>query len=164
MGNVNCSIPTRLAMDLKSLFGLKAFVESGLGQGTSALWASHIFSPCISIESDHESANRFDALYPDNSVEVVVGDSGVEMILIASSLTVPALFWLDGHTDDYTPVLAELRAINSSTLQHVIMVDDWRLFDVFPKWPSKQAVIELATNDGARGVYDLDDVLVAYPI
>ena len=163
MGAIHCSIPTKLANDLRLKYGLTTFVESGLAQGTSALWAAQLFDTVISIEIDGDSIARFKERSPQSKVRVIEGDSAIEMIEIANGLKSPALFWLDGHTDDYTPVLAELAAINFSTLPNVIMVDDWRMFGTCPAWPGKEKVIAFATM-GKRWTYDVDDVLIAEPI
>lgn len=162
MGAIHCSIPTKLATDLQQKYGLKVFVESGLAQGTTALWAESLFDTVVSIETDGESIARFKARNPKSKVQVIEGDSAIEMIEVARNLNQPALFWLDGHTDDYTPVLAELAAINLSSLRNVVLIDDWRMFGTYPAWPSKEKVIAFATM-GERWTYDVDDVLVALP-
>lgn len=163
MGAVHNSIPTKLATDLQQKYGLRVFVESGLAQGTSALWAESLFDTVISIEIDREGVALFKARYPKSKVEVIEGDSATEMINVVQCTMSPALFWLDGHSDDYTPVMDEIAAINSSALPHVIMIDDWRMFGTCPAWPSKADVIAYATN-GKRWAHEVDDVLIAEPI
>lgn len=162
MGAIHCSISTKLATDLQQKYGLRVFVESGLAQGTTALWAESRFDTVISIEIDGNSISAFKEKNPKSKVIIIEGDSAIAMIEIAHSLSQPALFWLDGHTDDYTPVLAELAAINFSALPNVVMIDDWRMFGTCPMWPSKEKVMDFATA-GKRWAYDVDDVLVAVP-
>lgn len=162
MGNVNCSIPTKLALELRDKFKLRAFVETGLGQGTSALWAEKNFDTVTSIEIDGAFVTRFKKDHPNSTVKIIEGDSALEMLEVASGLTAPALFWLDGHSDDYTPILAELAAIDFSQLLHVIMVDDWRLFGTLRNWPSKDKV-KMFAGLGRRNIYEVDDVLVCTP-
>ena len=164
MGAVHCSIPTKLADDLRVKHGLTVFVESGLGQGTTALWAESRFNAVISIEIDGENVTRFRRDNPQSKVTVVTGDSANEIAWIIRGIESPALFWLDGHTDDYTPILGELEAINLSPLANVIMIDDWRMFGTCAKWPSKEKVIAYATAGGRRWTRDVDDVLIAEPI
>jgi len=163
MGAIHCSIPTKLADDLRHKYGLTVFIESGLGQGTSALWAESRFNAVISIEIDGENVARFRRDNPQSKVAVITGDSANEMAWIIRGIESPALFWLDGHTDDYTPILGELEAINLSQLANVIMIDDWRMFGTCVKWPSKEKVIAYATAHGRRWTYDVDDVLVVLP-
>jgi hypothetical protein len=163
VGAIHNSIPTKLANDLRVKYGFTVFVETGLAQGTSALWAEHFFENVISVEISAEAVYNFKVAHDESAVKIVMGDSGQEMVGIVSGLPVPALFWLDGHTDDYTPILAELAAINTSTLRHVIMIDDWRMFGTCPAWPSRERVLEFAANDGARACAEIDDVLVVTP-
>jgi len=165
MGAIHCSIPTKLADDLRRKYGLAVFVESGLGQGTTALWAEYRFDTVISIETDGYSIEKFIARNPKSKVVTIEGDSAIEMTrVIRVHLDNPALFWLDGHTDDYAPILGELEAINLSLLANVIMIDDWRMFGTCAKWPSKEKVIAYATAHGRRWAYDVDDVLVVEPL
>ena len=172
MGAVYYGIPTKLADDLRVKYGLSVFVESGLGQGTTALWAESRFDTVISIETDGKSVARFRRDNPQSKVRVIEGDSTIEMAGITTRLQSPALFWLDGHTDDFNPIMAELAAIHLSKLPHVIMVDDWRMFGTCAKWPSKEKVIAFSTSrfiegrwtTGGRWAYDVDDVLVVEPI
>jgi len=163
MGAIHSSIPTKLANELRREYGLTVFVESGLAQGTSALWAEAHFNNVISIEISAEAVYNFKVAHDESAIKTIVGDSGQEMIGIVSGLPVPALFWLDGHTDDYTPILAELSAINTSPLRHVIMIDDWRMFGTCPAWPSRESVLEFAINGVARKAAEIDDVLVVTP-
>ena len=162
MGAIYNSIPTKLADGLRKRFGLTMFVESGLAQGTTTLWAESLFDFVVSIEIDKAAIETFESRYPKSTVMIVEGDSSDRMIEIVQTLDFPALFWLDGHSDAYTPILEELTAINQSELPHVIMIDDWRMFGTCPAWPSKERVIEFATVV-PRKVYDIDDVLVATP-
>ena len=162
MGAIYYGIPNKLANDLRLKYGLTTFVESGLAQGTSALWVSRLFDTVISIEIDGESIVKFKERNPQSKARVIEGDSAIEMIDVAVGLSSPALFWLDGHSDDYTPILSELAAINFSELPNVILIDDWRMFGTCPAWPSKEKIIAFVTN-GTRKVYDIDDVLIAEP-
>lgn len=163
MGIIHQSIPMSLASDLQRRYKLTVFVESGLGQGTSALWAEKHFATCVSIEKDAGLVNKFRESYPNSAVKIIEGDSGFEMALLVPNIAARALFWLDGHTDDYTPVLAEIEAINASKQNHVIMVDDLRLFDVLPAWPSVSKLRIAARNGTRRFVQEIDDVLIARP-
>ena len=163
MGSVYNSIPTWLAGALQREFGLSTFVESGLGQGTSALWAERHFDTCISVENDLELINKFTNNYPNSNARIICGDSGVEFAFLIHGIASPALFWLDGHTDDYTPIIAELASINASQLDHIVMVDDLRLFGTLPAWPKLNQVMEIAQDYDKRTTFEVDDVLIAVP-
>ena len=71
------------------------------------------------------------------NVELVLGDSALELLRIVDTLEGPALFWLDAHYSGggtslgnaLTPVVAELQIILSSTnAEHVVTIDDARAF------------------------------------
>ena len=160
MGAVYSGIPTKLALELRDAFRLKAFIETGLAQGVTSMWAEKHFGMVVSVEIDYGLVDKFRTNYPSSKVIAMHGDSARMLPGVVNTLITPALFWLDGHTDDYTPILAELEAINSSTLPHVIMIDDWRMFGTCPAWPSKEEVL---LDIGWRNTYDVDDVLVATP-
>ena len=162
MGAIYNSIPTELAERLQRAFDIKVFVESGLGQGTSALWAERHFDTCISIEIDSILVEQFKSRHTQSNVRIIEGNSGVAIAEIMSSLVTPALFWLDGHTDDYTPVLTEIASINASTLDHIIWIDDARLFNTLSAWPNYDSVI-MAAKDGARRfVLEHNDIIMAF--
>lgn len=162
MGAEYHGIPTELASRLRREFGVKAFVESGLGQGTTALWAEKYFDKVISIENDSALIEKFMASHLQSNVEIIRGDSGEKMAEVVKGLDEPALFWLDGHTDDYTPILQELAAINASRLTHIIMVDDMRMFGS-GAWPNPFDVRQMAQDNDRRVTWTIGDVMLALP-
>jgi len=165
MGIITNSIPTWLAGALQREFDISTFVETGLGQGTSALWAEHNFYTCISIEIDPALVRSFRVLHPSSAVEILTGDSGTELAgEVENIILLPILFWLDGHTDDYCPVMAEIGAINASPFRHIILIDDARLFGTMAAWPTREQVYSALEAGGRRVVFDVDDVLVAVPL
>jgi len=164
MGIITNSIPTWLAGALQREFDIATFVETGLGQGTSALWAERNFRTCISIEIDAVLVRSFYILHPSSAVEILTGDSGTELDNVVRCSLFPTLFWLDGHTDDYCPVLAEIGAINASPFRHIILIDDARLFGTMAAWPTREQVYSALEAGGRRVVFDVDDVLVAVPL
>lgn len=164
MGIITNSIPTWLAGALQREFDIATFVETGIGQGTSALWAERNFYTCISIEIDPVLARSFEILHPRSTIEVLTGDSGELLARAIEDVLLPALFWLDGHTDDYCPILAELGAINASPFRHIILIDDARLFGTMAAWPTREMVNSALEDGGRRVVFDVDDVIVAAPV
>ncbi len=74
------------------------------------------------------------------------GDSAHLLPKLLQQIDQPCLFWLDGHYmgegtglgDKETPVLEEIRAIAASKISnHVILVDDARLFDGTHDYPTR---------------------------
>ena len=78
-------------------------------------------------------------------IHILNGDSGQLLTTLLQTITVPCLFWLDGHysggvtaqaTLD-TPILAELQTIFAHPIKtHVILIDDARLFNGTADYPT----------------------------
>jgi hypothetical protein len=130
---------------LAKKYGLRVFVETGTHYGDTLAAMMPVFAKLYSIELSADlhakCVRRFEG-YPN--VEVIQGDSGIELGKLLKKITEPALFWLDGHysggetargTTD-TPVVEELRHVLSAGRRHVILVDDARCFGKEPGYPS----------------------------
>jgi hypothetical protein len=69
-------------------------------------------------------------------IEIINADSGKFLNSLVSEISVPAIFWLDGHYSGFetakgeseTPIKQELDAIFKSKLDHIVLIDDARLF------------------------------------
>jgi hypothetical protein len=131
-------------------FNLKILVESGTYYGDMVEAQSKNFERIYSIELSpilfSYATERFKS---KTNIELIQGDSGIEIEKIMKKIGQPALFWLDGHysagetakgkTD--TPILEELEHILSSgKLAHVIIIDDARLFGSNPAYPSLESL------------------------
>lgn len=137
----------------KNKFNLKYFVETGTFLGDTVDFFKGTFDKIYSIELSEELAtkatNRFKG---QNNIRILQGDSSDVLISLISRFKEPALFWLDGHYssefyigDEYiktakgkldTPVESELENILSTNLNHVILIDDARLFKGINDYPS----------------------------
>lgn len=153
-------------------YRLRALVETGtyLGQTVQAL--SHRFENLYSVELDQdlfESAQAHFAHRPN--VHLTRGDSGAVLPDILACTTGRCLFWLDGHysgpgtargTVD-SPICAELQAIAThSRNDHVILIDDARLFLGCNGYPTMQALTDmLLTINPEYRIRVLDDIVVA---
>ncbi|HSY17149.1 MAG TPA: glycosyltransferase, partial [Candidatus Acidoferrales bacterium] len=125
--------------ELTALFGLRAFVETGTFLGNTTAIAGGIFEEVHTIELSTELAAKARARFANTThIHVHQGDSAGLLSQILEQLSVPALFWLDGHYSEgvtakgqgNTPILDEIAAIvRSGRKDAVIMVDDLRLFE-----------------------------------
>ncbi len=133
-------------------YGLRVFVETGTYLGDMVEAMRHCFDKIYSIELSEElslmAKKRFARA---RHVEIIHGDSGVELGRIVSKLQQPALFWLDGHYsagvtargDKDSPVFEELNHILSAPdLGHVIIIDDARCFGTDAGYPSLEVLRE----------------------
>lgn len=115
---------------LGKLFGLKAFVETGVGNGDMIAFMHRVYENVYSIENDtwkYKLARRLFVYTPN--VRIIFGDSGSELPrLLESTPNVPTFFWLDAHGQpgvDDGPVARELEAISRFRPNNsLIAIDD----------------------------------------
>jgi hypothetical protein len=120
------------------------FVETGTYRGDTVAALAPLVERVVSIELDPTLATLARARFVDDpSVTILEGDSAVLLPGVVGGLTAPALFWLDGHFsggvtagDGACPIMEEIRAVLSSDVDHVVLVDDARLFDGTHGYPS----------------------------
>ena len=127
-------------------YDLKILVETGtyFGHMVEAMKKDfeHIYSIELSKELYKKANKRFKG---DKNVELVQGDSGIELKKLVKKIDEPALFWLDGHYsagvtakgEKDTPIYEELTHIfDAENKEHVIIIDDARCFGSDPAYPS----------------------------
>jgi hypothetical protein len=173
MGDVYSGIPPQLALDMQDKFELQHFVETGTLVGKTAKWAAEHFEEVYTIECSYKfyilAMNEIGTI---SNVRLLYGFSQQVLSSILPSLTGSALIWLDAHWSRdlgyanfeavLCPVLKEIEAISHSDQDHVILVDDLRLFGEQAGWPSKDTVKQALEGLGKIVTYSTD-VLVAVP-
>jgi hypothetical protein len=146
-------LPHRLKQEIVTAygerFGLHVLVETGTCSGTMVEAQRRKFRRIWSIELNPDLAQRCKTRFrSESSVEIVQGDSAIELPRFLASLREPALFWLDAHYsggvtakgDSETPIEAELTLVLSHSDRHVVLVDDARYFDGTHDYPTLDAV------------------------
>ena len=118
-------------------YSLKILVETGTYLGDTLYGVAPYFEQLYSIELSqyyyHFAQKRFNKF---DKINLLQGDSGKVLKELVPKLKSPALFWLDGHYsggltakgDKECPVYEELNSIFLSPYNHVIFIDDARLF------------------------------------
>lgn len=166
-------VKQQLVLEHVKRFRPTTFVETGTYRGdTIAAVRSHVVRS-ISIELDETLcalARRRFRRHPD--VEILWGDSGTLLADVVDGLTEPAAFWLDGHysggvTADSggdAPILRELDAVLGSPVDHLVLIDDARLFDGTNGYPTVDVVSSLvaAHRPGTPATIE-NDIVVCYP-
>jgi hypothetical protein len=155
-------------------FACQTLVESGTYLGDTVAAMRGHFSRVISIELSvplHERAQRRFRKCAD--VVLLQGDSGQRIVEALPLIEGRTLFWLDGHySGGFTargagecPVLAELEAISKlNRRDHVILIDDARLFGVNPDYPAVDVVrARLAAINPEYSIEIVDDAIQALP-
>ena len=179
MGLYQMGPPAALTLALQRQLGIQEFIETGTFQGHTTAWAARHFTRVTTIELSpayHAAAQaRF---FAQPNVRTLAGNSVAVLHAVVPNLPVPAIFWLDAHWSGLDtaghelecPVLAEIALINASSLAHVVLVDDARLFCAPPprphraeQWPGLATIVAALDQEGRRHVVLFDDVLVAVP-
>ena len=155
-------------------YQLGCFIETGTHLGdTLSYIAMNRSVQAFSIEladGYYEAATKRFARYPN--VELFHGDSGKLMPKVISSLSKPALFWLDGHYSGGltakgevdTPVSAELQSIFQSPVAgHVVLIDDVRCFDGSNDYPHLDEILAVIRHDGRYHVEISADIMRLTP-
>jgi len=120
------------------------FVETGTYRGDTLALIAPMVGRAVSIELDPTLAQLARRRFRSHSnVEIHTGDSAVVLPDVVPTLAQPALFWLDGHysggsTADsgLCPILAEIDTALGGAVDHVLLIDDIRLFDGTDGYPT----------------------------
>ena len=180
MGIVRMGPPRALIMELKNLFGVKLFVEAGTYQGGTASWAATEFEQVVTIENSQILYEQTRSKYNHfKNIQFLAGDTRRCLEDIIVSLEDVAIFWLDSHwcggdsygESDQCPLLQELEILNLSSLNHIVLIDDARLFMAPPPlpnnpkfWPTiDQVVVALKSGIVDRYIVIQEDVIIAFP-
>jgi hypothetical protein len=126
--------------------GANSFIETGTYMGDTLWFLRDAFKQLISIEVQPKLAEIARSRYQNiPQVEIIIGDSAVELKRVVGEVQGPSLFWLDGHYSagmtgrgvKDCPVYDELEAIGASNQNSFsIMIDDARCFGTDPAYPS----------------------------
>lgn len=144
------------------------FIETGSLVGDTLFALKGEFKKLYSIELDPFLFSVVKRRFADAPhVEIIQGDSAVEIPKLVPQIEEPAIFWLDGHysgegtgrAEKDTPISEEIECVLSHPYQHVMVIDDLRLFGSgdYPE----QRVIEdriLKKRPGST-IYSKDDAL-----
>ena len=180
MGNKRFGAPRELVLWLSRSFGINTFVETGTNRAETTVWASDHFERVFTVEG-------YEPLYLQavrnfghrSNIRFLKGNSRDHIGSIVNSLTEPAIFWLDAHwcgehtfgKTEECPVVAELEALNQTTVGHMVLVDDARLFLAPPPpphdashWVDISGICGLLSGHSSnRYVAIHEDVIVGVP-
>lgn len=155
-------------------FSLGNFIETGTYLGETLGYVANLGVHCASIELSqglYEAASR--RFSRQTNVRLVQGDSGQKLPELLRETTTPVLFWLDGHYSSgvtasagiHTPISTELQAIlNHPIKQHVILIDDARLFDGTNAYPHLDQLLQVIRENGRYSVEVSTDIIRLTPL
>ncbi len=180
MGQVTFGAPREVVLWLSRTLNIRTFVETGTNRAETAVWAADHFDSVVTVEG-------YKPLYEQavndhghrTNIQFIHGDSREHIESVTQSLLEPAIFWLDAHwcgehtfgRSDECPVIGELEALNTSSVPHIILIDDARLFIAPPPaphqadhWPNIATLCDLLTSPSRRRYVAIHaDVIVAVP-
>ncbi len=147
------SVKERILSDYASAFEIPTLIETGTYAGEMVWAMKDRFESIFSIElSEHlarRACRRFRAL---PHIRILHGDSGTLLPSLLSRISTRCLFWLDGHYsagitakgETASPVMHEIATILHHPIEdHVILVDDARLFTEADGFPSLDRLRDL---------------------
>ena len=180
MGIVRMGAPTEIISELRELYEIKKFVETGTFYGQTAYWASQEFEQVSTIEYSEEIYKQVTEKYKDvKNIEFLYGDSREKLREIIEKTNSPSIFWLDAHwsgditygEEDQCPIVEEIEIVNQSVYDNFIFIDDARLFLSPPQpphrieqWPDINTILT-ALNSGKDPRYTvvIEDEIIAVP-
>jgi hypothetical protein len=155
-------------------FGLDTLIETGTFYGGALYALKKRFKTLYSIELSPELAEKAKIRfrrYPN--IHIMQGDSGRILPQLMAEISTPCLLWLDGHYSSGvtakaeldTPIVAELRAIlDHPCKEHVILIDDARLFDGTHDYPTIGALRDLFARERPEYAFEVvNDAIRVYP-
>ncbi len=116
---------------------ISTFIETGTWMGDTVNFVINDFKNIYSIELSEEYANKAKLRFKNKTnVKIIAGDSAKELPTLIKQTDGPCVFWLDGHysygntakSNKETPILEELRPVLKMEQDHIILIDDARLF------------------------------------
>ncbi|MCX6865326.1 MAG: hypothetical protein NTV46_03755 [Verrucomicrobia bacterium] len=136
--------------------GANTFIETGTYMGDTLWFMRNTCKNLISVEVQPKLAEIARSRFRNiPQVEIVTGDSAVELKRVVGTIQGPCLFWLDGHYSagmtgrglKDCPIHEELTAIaQGSQYAFSILIDDARCFGTDPAYPSMEEMKNTSTR------------------
>jgi len=180
MGAVTFGIPKKLVTLIKEHFEIDSFIETGTYKGQTAIWAAGLFNKVYTIENSRELYGLLENTINNyKNIHQIFGNSASELDKIVAEIKNPAIFWLDAHwcggstygALDPCPLLKEIMIIQQSELNHIIIIDDARLFLKPPPepqdpdyWPGIKEISILLNKRDNYYTFVCEDVIVSMPV
>jgi hypothetical protein len=155
-------------------YGYNTFVETGTGKGDMVVAQKARFERIFSIELGVDLFKKAQKRFSnDGNVQIVQGDSGKVLPMVLNDLDEPAIFWLDGHYssgdtakgEKDCPIFEEMDAIfNAGKYNHVILIDDARLFNGGGDYPTVEELTEYVSGKNEKYKVEVKHDIIRYII
>lgn len=148
------------------------FVETGTAVGNTSIWASNFFDSVITVEYMEDLYRScIERFWNINNIKLIHGDSSQWIDLIVHNVNEDAVWFLDAHNvnredglkpPSETPVVDEIVAIFKAAYNHIVIIDDLRLFGSEAGYPYLNEVRDLGNRYRFNiEVYEEKDFFVA---
>lgn len=133
--------------DYGKIHNTNVLIETGTYLGDMVEAQLNNFEIIYSIELSGDLYKKALKKFSGNKkVSLYNGDSGIILKEIMPRIKEKSLFWLDGHYSGgitakggkNCPIMEELNAILSSDIEHILLIDDARLFNGTNDYPTIQ--------------------------
>jgi len=138
-------MPSLNLHDLEKIKGgvrdFQTFIETGTYMGETIFNMEPLFNTLYTVEIKPEYLDNVKGQYSGNKINFLLGDSSEVFKTLLPTVSVPTIFFLDGHWSSGTtgrgikdcPLIEELTLINERFFSSgVIIIDDRRLFGKGP--------------------------------
>lgn len=162
-------VKQRMIAKYKDKTGFSVFIETGTYMG-DMIWAqrnnfTNLYSIELGIDLWKAACNRFKNF---DHIEIIQGDSGKVLTSLISKLNNGAIFWLDGHYSAgitakgelECPIYGELDAIRNSPLNHILLIDDARLFVGKHDYPTIQELSDYIMKYWSKSKIEIADDII----
>ena len=148
---------------------IEVLVETGTFMGDMVWAQKDYFKKIYSIELSKELFNKALRRFRNkHHVQLLHGDSSDKLKEVVDQLNSPALFWLDGHYSEgitakgekICPVLSELTSIFQSRYNHVILIDDARLFVGKDDYPTLEELKNFVSQHSKCNIKIENDIII----
>jgi len=155
--------------EFRKKFQPTILVETGTYLGDMVEAQRTQFKKIYSIELSQKLFRRAKKRFKDHAhITILQGDSGVVLNKLIKEIDQPALFWLDGHysggitakAEKECPVPEELETILKSSLSHIILVDDGRLFNGTQDYPTIEQIMEIIKSNNRQYLVEIKDDII----
>lgn len=133
-------------------YNCKTLIETGTYYGDTTFFCKDYFEQIYTIELLDILFEKALIRFKDyKNINVIKGDSSIELPNLLNKINNKTIFWLDGHYcgDNFTakgvketPIFEEIKSILDHKIKnHVILIDDARCFGVWPDYPTIEEII-----------------------
>jgi hypothetical protein len=165
-------VKQKIISEIQKKFRINTLVETGTYYGDMVYAQLNKFEKIYSIELGEDLYNKaLERFEKDTHVSIILGDSGHVLQTLIKVLDSPCIFWLDGHFSGgitargqkNCPIYEELEAIFTSTQNHIILIDDARMFTGSEDFPNTDNIIKfIIAKKPYSKIEIMDDIIRVY--